>query len=93
MALSEDGKAYAWGQAFYGALGMAANDRGAIENAHRPHLISPEAFNGERIKSLHAGGRHSIFVTERNKVFGCGDANQGQLGLGDGNRDRVLVPT
>lgn len=36
LALSEDGKAYAWGQAFYGALGIAPNDRGGLENAQTP---------------------------------------------------------
>lgn len=77
LALSEDGKAYAWGQAFYGALGIAPNERGALENAHSPVLLPSEAFADEAIKDLQAGGRHSIFVTERNKLFGCGDANQG----------------
>lgn len=45
------------------------------------------------MKDLEAGSRHSIFVTNNNLIYGCGDANQGQLGLGDANRDRVTEPT
>ena len=56
-------------------------------------MIPQEAFRGDRIKEVQAGSRHSIFVSEHNKIFGCGDANQGQLGLGERNRDRVVEPT
>lgn len=52
LALSEDGKAYAWGQAFYGALGIAPNERGALENATRPYLLPAEAFENEAVKDL-----------------------------------------
>ena len=45
------------------------------------------------MKDLCAGSRHSIFVTRTDRAYGCGDANQGQLGLGDKNRDRVIEPT
>ena len=53
-------------------------------------MIGAEAFGDDGVKDLEAGSRHSIFVTFSNKIFGCGDANQGQLGLGDANRDRVI---
>ena len=33
-----------------------------------------------------------MFVTEDNRVYGCGDANQGQLGLGENFKDRVMEP-
>ncbi|MFO0116459.1 MAG: RCC1-like domain-containing protein [bacterium] len=42
------------------------------------------AFKGEFVEIVEAGSRHSVFVTQSNKVFSCGDANQGQLGLGTG---------
>jgi len=56
-------------------------------------MLDSDVFGGESIKDLEAGSRHSIFVTKYNFVYGCGDANQGQLGLGDANRDRVIEPT
>ena len=93
LALSEDGQAYAWGQAFYGALGLPKDENGSLENVNAPQLIPQETFGGDGVKDLEAGSRHSIFVTDSNKIFGCGDANQGQLGLGDSNRDRVIQPT
>lgn len=36
LALSEDGKVYVWGQAFYGALGIPPDERGNLENASSP---------------------------------------------------------
>jgi len=47
----------------------------------------------ERVVDVEAGSRHSVFVTASNKVYTCGDANQGQLGLGANLQDRVLTPT
>ena len=63
LALSEDGQAWAWGQAFYGALGMGSGENGSLENVFAPKPIPQEAFNGESVKDLEAGSRHSIFVT------------------------------
>lgn len=51
------------------------------------------ALKNEFVDIVEAGSRHSVFVTQSNKVFVCGDANQGQLGLGTGLQDRVMVPT
>ena len=37
LALSDDGEAYAWGQAFYGALGVKPReDKGSLENVFAP---------------------------------------------------------
>ena len=85
LALAEDGTAYAWGQAFYGALGLSMSNEssGAMESQHSPKEIPTSNFGGEPIKDLCAGSRHSIFITDRDRAFGCGDANQGQLGIGN----------
>lgn len=77
LALAEDGTAYAWGQAFYGALGLSMSNEssGALESQHSPKEIPTSNFGGEPIKDLCAGSRHSIFITDRDRAFGCGDAN------------------
>jgi|JI10StandDraft_1071094.scaffolds.fasta_scaffold116895_6 alpha-tubulin suppressor-like RCC1 family protein len=32
---------------------------------------------------ISAGKRHSLFLTTKGKVFGCGEGQRGQLGLGN----------
>jgi E3 ubiquitin-protein ligase HERC4 len=44
------------------------------------------------VKDVEAGRRHSMFRTSNHKIFACGDANQGQLGLGE-NLTIVHFPT
>ena len=82
LALSDDGQVYAWGQAFYGALGIDPNDQtiknkrgNSLDNCYSPVMLPASSFNGEAVKNLEAGSRHSIFVTTQNRVFGSGDAN------------------
>jgi len=72
---------------------MRPNDQGGLENVFAPRVIPQESFDKDGLKDLEAGSRHSIFITNKNIIYGCGDANQGQLGLGDANRDRVTEPT
>ena len=59
LALGEDGRAYSWGQAFYGALGQ-----GNVENnVYAPREIEMNRFFNEGLKDLEAGSRHSIFIS------------------------------
>ena len=62
-----------------------------MENQYSPMLIV--SLKGEVVTTVEAGSRHSVFATQSNKVFVCGDANQGQLGLGTNLQDRVMSPT
>lgn len=34
------------------------------------------------IIDVSAGSRHSLFLARSSKVYGCGDAKSGQLGIG-----------
>ena len=70
LALSDDGQVYAWGQAFYGALGLDPNDLSlknkkgnSLDNCYSPVMLPASSFNSEAVKNLEAGSRHSIFVT------------------------------
>jgi E3 ubiquitin-protein ligase HERC4 len=92
LAVSESGEAYSWGQSFYGALGLGAKDSAqTVENQFSPKLI--HLLKEQNVTCVEAGSRHSVFLTITNKVFVCGDANQGQLGLGSNLQDRVMTPT
>ena len=77
LAVTENGEAYSWGQSFYGALGLSpkSNSNQNIENQHSPVLIT--ALKAEFVEIVEAGSRHSVFVTQSNRVLVCGDANQG----------------
>jgi alpha-tubulin suppressor-like RCC1 family protein len=72
-------------------LNSKGNVNASIENQNSPVFVS--TLKNEFVYIVEAGSRHSVFVTQSNKVFVCGDANQGQLGLGTGLQDRVMVPT
>ena len=72
LALSFGGEVYAWGQAYYGALGI---------NTTKNQITPVRVPDLESVTEISAGGRHSLFITEGAKVYGCGDASQGQLGM------------
>jgi alpha-tubulin suppressor-like RCC1 family protein len=42
---------------------------------------------------IDAGSKHSLFLSESMRVYSCGEAKMGQLGLGSVVQDRVMVPT
>eukprot|EP00347_Sterkiella_histriomuscorum_P012245 403369334 len=86
MALNRKGEIYAWGGGFYGALGL-----GDARMCDKPQII--QALQHERIVDIAAGNRHSLFLAENQRVYGCGESKAGQLGLGQGNQhDRILSP-
>lgn len=68
IALGSDGIAYTWGQAFYGALGVASGN--SVQN-----IPTPQRVELDSLFDVSAGGRHSFFVTSDARVYGCGDAN------------------
>lgn len=47
----------------------------------------------QAVVDIAAGARHSLFLTDQLKVYSCGEAKQGQLGLGPISLDRVMLPT
>jgi alpha-tubulin suppressor-like RCC1 family protein len=88
LALGVNGQVFSFGQGLYGALGLSETG-GAMRD--RPKLIT--GLQNTRIVEIAAGARHSLFLSESRKVFACGEAKQGQLGLGPITVDRIMVPT
>jgi len=76
LALTEEGELYGWGA-------EEANGHGS--NEPTPHRLN--AFNGQPIKHVNAGGSASCAVTENGEFYTWGDGfgNYGQLGHGDGS--------
>ena len=79
IALTMNGKLYAWGSNNCGQLGL--ND---LLNRNFPHEIHfKESITS--IKSIHSSLNHTICVTHDGKIYTWGDNDSGQLGLGDKN--------
>ncbi|TCK01387.1 UNVERIFIED_ORG: regulator of chromosome condensation (RCC1) repeat-containing protein [Anoxybacillus amylolyticus] len=72
IALSWDGKVYAWGR----------NEDGEVLCSRSPVVYRPLiVFDKERVVDVAAGERHAILLTENGKVYAWGDALNGKLGI------------
>ncbi|XP_041378460.1 protein RCC2-like [Gigantopelta aegis] len=75
VAISSEGKVYTWGRNDKGQLGLENTDRMDV-----PSLV--EGLSGMNVVDAACGRNHTLFLTDRGKVFACGDNKMGQLGLG-----------
>jgi len=76
LALTADGAVWSWGWGMSGTLG-----HGDEQNQLLAKKI--EAFAGQRVVALSAGGNHSLAVTADGAVWSWGDGAAGMLGHGD----------
>jgi len=82
LALSDEGRVFAWGRNFYGQLGV-----GDHKDKPSPQLVS--YLQEEQVVEVRAGQYHSLAITVRGDVFAWGYNREYELGVGD-NMDRVL---
>ena len=87
LAVGQNGQVYSWGLGFSGALGLGES---SIQD--KPRMIT-SGIQNQRIVDISAGSKHSLFLTESMRVYACGEAKMGQLGLGTVVQDRIMVPT
>ncbi|XP_041049699.1 probable E3 ubiquitin-protein ligase HERC3 isoform X3 [Carcharodon carcharias] len=81
MALTKDGRLFAWGQNAHGQLGLGKG---------YPSQSSPQcvkSLTGIPLAQIATGGMHSFTLSLSGAVFGWGRNNCGQLGLSD-DKDR-----
>jgi hypothetical protein len=71
LALTKDGKAYAWGLTTTG---------GCIEEMAQLCPLKVDGFDGEKVVMISCGYRHSMALTESGRVFSWGENSYGQLG-------------
>ncbi|NLH98444.1 MAG: cadherin-like domain-containing protein, partial [Chthonomonadales bacterium] len=76
LALSADGKLWAWGANAWGQLGLG-------DNADRSGPIEVAAFSGQTIRAIAAGSEHTLAATDDGTFWSWGRNDIGQLGLGD----------
>lgn len=77
LAVTNDGKLYAWGDGDDGQLG-----NGGTAGSNVPLLVSGP-WGTKKIVSASAGSSHSLALDEDGKVYAWGQNSDGQLGLGD----------
>jgi len=76
LALSKDGKVYAWGSQSHGQLGDGVRQTGVP-------VAKPQAVPGlEGVTMIAAGGQHSLALGKDGKVYAWGSNWNGQLGAG-----------
>jgi alpha-tubulin suppressor-like RCC1 family protein len=80
LALDADGRLYAAGRNYFGQLGLGDAD-------DRWKFAEIASLNGKKIVAIAAGDSHSLALDADGKVYGTGDNDFGQLGLGE-MRDR-----
>lgn len=84
LALDYDkGEVWVWGENLLGTLGLGTDE----ERVHRPAKIEfPEPV---KIIDIAAGGKYTLALDQKGRVFSWGSNNWGQLGLnGGGHRNR-----
>ncbi|XP_072351445.1 probable E3 ubiquitin-protein ligase HERC3 [Scyliorhinus torazame] len=81
MALTKDGRLFAWGQNVHGQLGLGKG----YSSQTSPQCV--KSLTGIPLAQIATGGMHSFTLSLSGAVFGWGRNNCGQLGLSD-DKDR-----
>ena len=86
FAVDEDGVLWAWGS---NHLGQAGTGSGEMEIWLPTKVVglSKEELGGATVVAMQGGEHHSLFLTSDGKIYACGRADAGQLGL---PKDHVL---
>lgn len=84
LALTADGKVYAWGQNSNGQLGQGARTASTNPPTLRAVLVKDPSGAGVlgNIAMIKAGGHHALAVDRSGKMFSWGRSVNGQLGDG-----------
>ena len=83
LALTADGAVWSWGGGVHGQLG-----HGDREDQLLPKKV--EAFAGQRVVAVSAGGDHSLAITADGAVRSWGCGREGRLGHGEDLSNQLL---
>ena len=86
LALTKDGKIFAWGDPESGKIGRMLNTRNKNQQALRIEKVA-----AKNAKDIFCGNHHSFYINKKGQVFGWGLNNHGQLGIG--HKDNTSIPT
>ena len=73
----DNGEIFTWGVGTYGALGIPK-----LETQWRPVKVEFKDEAGVMIKQVSCGTRHTGMIDSKGRLFVCGAADAGQLGIG-----------
>jgi hypothetical protein len=77
LALTSNGKVYAWGSNEFGQIGNEC------DNEYQLTLIKIEKFEEKTVVAISCGVYHSLTLTENGRVYSWGDNKFKQLGFGN----------
>ena len=87
LALASDGNLFSWGKNDHGQLGISCV---SDDKFYEPQLI--EFFANDKIVQVCCGERHSLVLTEKGVVYGWGDNEYGQTGVGPVTEINITSP-
>jgi regulator of chromosome condensation len=85
-AVDVDGDVWAWGLNNMGQTGTNKDydtEELVVQTPQMIPALSPDELGGDRVIQITGGEHHTIFLTEKGRVFACGRGEGGQLGLAD----------
>ena len=77
LALTSDGKVWAWGDGESGKLGRILRSRNKINQAMKIEQVA-----SRKVKDIFCANDASFYVNESGQAFAWGRNNHGQLGIG-----------
>jgi len=86
LALTTDGKVFAWGDAESGKIGRILKSRSRNQQA-----LQIEAVGAKQAVDVFCGGHTSFYKNKKNQLFAWGLNNHGQLGVG--HKENLCNPT
>ncbi|KIL70231.1 hypothetical protein M378DRAFT_96652 [Amanita muscaria Koide BX008] len=102
FAVDESGTVWAWGLNATGQTGTghSSTDDDVVQLPKIVRSLSKDELDDDKIVQITGGNHHTIFRTERGRVYACGRCDGGQLGLDDdhpaladrGDRDFIDEP-
>ena len=99
LAVTSNGDVYGWGLSTHSELGLDynidtfstnKNDKNAITKCKVRLPVKITTLNPHHITKTYCGSHFSMFITDNNEVFSCGDNSKCQLGLED--KTDILIP-
>jgi alpha-tubulin suppressor-like RCC1 family protein len=85
LALTSDGKIYAWGDPESGKLGRILATRNKDKQA-----LMIEKVGAKDAVDIFAGNHHSFYINSKNQIYAWGLNNHGQLGVG--HKENIAMP-